>query len=101
MTRQRTKTMPRFAAFTDQLLRCLWDLVFHCHRDLQGLCRIQLFQTSRTLDHLHSLACGLRSHLCRLATDPGPPYAGRPMAHRRHHLRDRLFHDSTDPLIRL
>ena len=72
---------PRIAVFTDLLSYCLWGRVFHRHCDLQGLCRIQKYASSRTVDCLHSLAFDLRSHLHRLATDSGLPYTGRPVAH--------------------
>ena len=80
--RPRTKNAPRAVAFTTQLLCCLRGFVFCRHRDVQGLHGIQEFQASWTLDHLHPLALGLRSHLRRLTTDPGVPYVGRSMAHR-------------------
>ena len=72
---------PRIVAFTDLLPCCLWGLVLHCHCDLQGLCRIPQYACYRTVDHLHSLAFDLRSHLHRLATNSGLPYTGRPVAH--------------------
>ena len=77
--RRRTKTVS--VVFTDFLPCCLWCRIFHRHCDLQGLRRIQKYKAFRALDRLHSLAFDLRGHLRRLATDPGLPYAGRPMAH--------------------
>lgn len=52
------------------------------------------------MDYLHPLAFGLRSHLRRLATNPGIPYAGRPMAHWRYHFWDGLLYLRPDPIIR-
>lgn len=99
MIGQCTKTI-RGVASAAQLSCYLRHLVFHRHCNLQGLCRVQEYQTSRTMDHLHSLAFGLHCHIHRFATGPCLPHVGRPMAHRRYHLRDCLLHDRAGPLVR-
>ena len=67
--------LPRVVVFTDLLPCCLWCLVFYRHCDLQGFRGIQKYSPCGTLDYLYSLACDLHSHLRRLTTDPGLPYA--------------------------